>query len=54
MALFRQYVAPLFILLIFLVALAAVSFRSFLPEGMSGPAPIDDVSVLVYHGDRSA
>ncbi len=48
MALFRQYVAPFLILLIFLVALAAVSFRSFLPEGMSGPAPIDEISSVSY------
>lgn len=53
MALFRQYVAPFLILLIFLVALAAVSFRSFLPEGMSGPAPVDELSWVSY-GDRAA
>ncbi len=41
MAIFRQYIAPFLILLVFLVALAAVSFRSFLPDGMSGPAPVD-------------
>ena len=44
MAFFRQYIAPLFIFLIFLVALLAVSSRIFLPSDMAAPAPIEEVS----------
>ena len=40
MAFFRQYIAPLFIFVIFLVALVAVSSRIFLPSDMAAPAPI--------------
>jgi hypothetical protein len=43
MALFRQYVAPFLIVLVFLVALVAVSSRIFLPADMAAPAPISDV-----------
>ena len=47
MGFFRQYIAPLFIFLIFAVALLAVSARIFLPSDMMAPAPIDQpVSVL--------
>jgi hypothetical protein len=38
MAFFRQYVAPLIILLGFIFALVAVSARSFLPGDMLEPA----------------
>jgi hypothetical protein len=38
MAFFRQYVAPLIILLGFVFALVAVSARSFLPGDMLEPA----------------
>ncbi len=41
MAFFRQYIAPLFIVLIFLVALLAVSVRIFLPADMAQPAPVE-------------
>jgi hypothetical protein len=44
MAFFRQYIAPLFIFLIFFVALAAVSARIFLPSDMAAPAPVSEVS----------
>lgn len=44
MAFFRQYIAPIFIFLIFFVALAAVSARIFLPSDMAAPAPIGEVS----------
>jgi hypothetical protein len=44
MAFFRQYIAPLFIFLIFFVALAAVSVRIFLPSDMAAPAPMSMVS----------
>ncbi len=46
MAFLRQYVAPLLIVLVFLVALVATSSRIFLSEDMSAPAPIEGVSVL--------
>jgi hypothetical protein len=42
MAFFRQYIAPLFIVLIFGVALLAVSARIFLPSDMMAPAPIEE------------
>ena len=41
MAFFRQYLAPLIAVIIFLVALVVVSARAFLPAGLSGPAPIE-------------
>lgn len=44
MAIFRQYIAPFLILLVFLVALVAVSSRSFLPADMAAPAPVEEVS----------
>jgi hypothetical protein len=43
MAFFRQYIAPFFVLLVFLLALVAVSARIFLPSDMAAPAPIEDV-----------
>jgi hypothetical protein len=46
MAFFRQYIAPLFIVLIFLVALLAVTARAFLPTDMAQPAPIEEVGAL--------
>ncbi|EKQ66767.1 hypothetical protein OsccyDRAFT_4564 [Leptolyngbyaceae cyanobacterium JSC-12] len=42
MAIFRQYIAPLLIVLVFLVALLAVSSRIFLAEDMAAPAPVED------------
>lgn len=44
MAILRQYVAPFLILLVFLVALVAVSSRIFLPADMAAPAPIEEVN----------
>jgi hypothetical protein len=46
MAFFRQYIAPLFIVLIFLVALLAVTARAFLPADMAQPAPTEEVGAL--------
>jgi hypothetical protein len=43
MAIFRQYIAPLIVVLVFLVALLAVSARIFLPNDMAAPAPIEEV-----------
>jgi len=44
MTIFRQYIAPFLALLIFFVALLAVSARIFLPADMAAPAPIEEVS----------
>lgn len=50
MSFFRQYIAPLFIFLIFAVALAAVSVRIFLPSDMMAPAPIEEpISAIHAH-----
>lgn len=43
MSFLRQYVAPLMVLLIFLIALFAVSIRIFLPSDMAAPAPISQL-----------
>jgi hypothetical protein len=43
MAFFRQYVAPFIVVLVFLVALVAVSARIFLPNDMAAPAPVEQV-----------
>lgn len=45
MSFFRQYIAPFMVLLIFLVALFAVSIRIFLPSDMAAPAPISQVNL---------
>lgn len=42
MAFIRQYIMPFFIVLIFGVALLAVSVRIFLPSDMMAPAPIEE------------
>ena len=42
MAFFRSYIAPFLIVLIFLVAMVAVSARIVLPSDMMAPAPIDE------------
>jgi hypothetical protein len=46
---FRQYIAPLFVVMIFLLALLAVSARIFLPSDMAAPAPVslNNVSTIV-------
>ncbi|MBW4496141.1 MAG: hypothetical protein KME26_24330 [Oscillatoria princeps RMCB-10] len=44
MAIFRQYIAPLLIVLVFLVALVAVGARSFLPGDMASPAPVGETA----------
>ncbi|MEH2062776.1 MAG: hypothetical protein V7K50_10905 [Nostoc sp.] len=45
MAIFRQYIAPLLAVLVFLFALVAVSARIFLPSDMAAPAPIEKVEM---------
>ena len=42
MAILRQYIAPLIAVLIFSLALVAVSARIFLPSDMAAPAPIEE------------
>lgn len=42
MAIFRELIAPLLIVLVFVVALLAVSARIFLPDDMAAPAPIEE------------
>lgn len=44
MVIFRQYIAPLLVVLVFLVALVAVSARIFLPNDMASPAPIEEIN----------
>ncbi len=44
MAFFRQYIAPLIVVLIFGLALIATSARIFLPNEMAAPAPIEEVT----------
>ncbi len=46
MAIFRQYIAPFLVVLVFLLALVAVSARIFLPSDMAAPAPIESVGTL--------
>jgi hypothetical protein len=40
MSIFRQYIAPLLVVIVFLIALVAVSARIFLPSDMAAPAPV--------------
>lgn len=47
MAIFRQYIAPLLVVLVFLIALAAVSARIFLPSDMAAPAPVGIVKMVI-------
>ena len=48
MQFFRQYISPLLIFLIFLIALVAVSARIFLPSDMVAPAPISVENLSLY------
>ncbi|MGI2905371.1 hypothetical protein [Tolypothrix sp. VBCCA 56010] len=47
MAIIRQYIAPLLAILVFTLALVAVSARIFLPSDMAAPAPIEEVGVSI-------
>lgn len=49
MVIFRQYIAPLIVVLVFFVALVAVSARIFLPSDMAAPAPIEEVTPQPKH-----
>ncbi|MEL6224329.1 MAG: hypothetical protein AAFR31_16970 [Cyanobacteria bacterium J06627_8] len=44
MSFLRSYVAPFFIVLIFAIAMLAVSARIFLPNDLAAPAPIETPS----------
>ena len=46
MVFIRQYLAPLLAVIIFLLALVAVSARIFLVDDMAAPAPIAPISQL--------
>lgn len=48
MAFFRSYILPFLIVVVFLVAMVAVSARIFLPSDMMAPAPIDDGAISSY------
>ncbi|EKV01873.1 hypothetical protein Lepto7375DRAFT_4066 [Leptolyngbya sp. PCC 7375] len=41
MSIIRSYIIPFLILIVFLVAMVAVSARIWLPSDMLAPAPID-------------
>lgn len=49
MNIFRQYIAPLLVVTIFLFALFVVSARIFLPSDMAAPAPtsFEEVSSII-------
>jgi hypothetical protein len=48
MTFFRQNIAPLMIVLVFLFALVAMSARIFLPTDMSAPAPIAGMLTISF------
>ncbi|MBV9386227.1 MAG: hypothetical protein JOZ78_07355 [Chroococcidiopsidaceae cyanobacterium CP_BM_ER_R8_30] len=49
MAIFRQYIAPFIVVLVFFIALVAVSARIFLPTDMAAPAPVEEVNSQPEH-----
>lgn len=54
MAIFRQYIAPLLIVIVFLIALVAVGARTFLPNDMAAPAPIEEVQKASAPTDQAS
>ena len=50
MAFFRQYLLPILTVIIFLVALVAVSARIFLPSDLAAPAPIENENMELSTG----
>lgn len=54
MAIFRQYIAPFLIVLVFLVALVAVGARSFLVSDMAAPAPVETVNPTIEDSESDA
>lgn len=53
MSIFRQYIAPFLILLVFLAALLATSARIFLPSDMAAPAPIEPTTQTVQNSSAT-
>lgn len=53
MAFFRSYVAPFLIVVVFLIALVAVSARIVLPSDMMAPAPIEEMDGVSAAPDLS-
>jgi hypothetical protein len=49
MTFFRQHIAPFLVVLVFVVALVAVSARIFLPGDMAAPAPVEEVGNPTSH-----
>ena len=45
MAFFRQYLLPILTIIVFLVALVAVSARIFLPSDLAAPAPLENIEL---------
>ncbi len=54
MAFFRSYIAPFFIVLIFAIAMLAVSARIFLPSDLAAPAPVEDPDASAWMPGSSA
>ena len=52
MSIFRSYIAPFLAILIFSLALVAVSARIFLPSDMAAPAPIEEKPEVGFGIDR--
>ena len=46
---FRQYISPILILIMFLVALVAVTSRAFLPSDLASPAPVvpEELGIII-------
>ena len=54
MTLFRQYIAPFLIVLVFLFALLAVSARIFLPNDLAAPAPIEELDAASLYSPAAS
>ncbi|MEM1254472.1 MAG: hypothetical protein AAGI69_18730 [Cyanobacteria bacterium P01_H01_bin.21] len=54
MSIIRSYVIPFLILVVFLVAMLAVSARIWLPSDMLAPAPMtgDELASSIFNGFR--
>ncbi len=44
MQIFRQYITPFIVVIIFLLAMVAVSARIFLPGDLAAPAPTEELN----------
>ena len=53
MSFFRAYIAPFLIVLIFAIAMLAVSARIFLPNDMIAPAPIEEIDISIPQSEVS-